>query len=69
MTPPLLGSLLTVAVNWAVELPCTVIESGETDTVIAGTVIVAELVFVESSTEVAVSVTVKLFVGAVGGAV
>jgi hypothetical protein len=42
VTPLLLGSLPTVAVNCAVAPASTVAVAGTTDTVIAGTVMVAE---------------------------
>lgn len=74
VTPPLFGSFVTVAVNCCVPPAGTVAEPGAIETVIpggteAGTVMVAEAVLVPSVTDVAVSVTVKLLVGALAGAV
>jgi len=43
-------------------------DPGETETLIAGTVMVAEPVLEESATEVAVRVTVRLLAGGLGGA-
>jgi len=70
VTPPLLGSLATVAVNCCVVLSATLAEAGATDTEIgAVTVTVADIDFVGSDTEVAVTVTVRLLAGGVDGAV
>jgi len=66
VTPLLLGSFVTVAVNWAVAVARTVALPGETETVMAGTVIVAEPDLVVSATEVAVRVTVRLLAGGPG---
>ena len=61
VTPLFAGSLVTVAVNCAVPPTCTVDVPGETETVIAdGIVIVTEEVFAVSTTEIAVTVTVRL---------
>jgi hypothetical protein len=69
VTPPLLGSLLTVAVNCCVPPEGTAAELGAMETVIAGIVIVAEADTAGFVTEAAVSVTVKLLAGAAAGAV
>lgn len=69
VTPAVVGSLETVAVKGCVVLITTDGEFGATDTVIAGTVIVAEPVFVASAAETAVRVTVKSLDGGVDGAV
>jgi len=66
VTPLLPASLVTVAVNWAVAVARTVALPGETETVMAGTVIVAELDLVESATEVALTVTVRVLAGGPG---
>ena len=58
LTPPLLESLLTVAVNGCVPPEGTEAEGGATDTLIPVTEIVAEPDLVESVTDVAVIVTV-----------
>ena len=70
VTPPLLGSLATVAVNCCVALSATLAVVGATDTEIGGrvTVTVAEADLVLSATEVAVTVTVA-GEGTVAGAV
>jgi len=69
MTPLLLGSLPTVAVNASV-LPASTIVTppGETDTVIAGTVMLAVSDLVLSATEVAVMLTARSLVGVLAGA-
>lgn len=59
----------TLAVNGVVSPAATVTLLGETVTETADTVIVAEPDFVESATEVAVIVTVKVLDGGVLGAV
>jgi hypothetical protein len=70
VTPLFAGSLVTVAVNFAVALACTVAVLGETETAIAaGTVMVAEADAEVLAAEVAVMVTVKLLAGGVAGAV
>jgi hypothetical protein len=69
VTPALVGSLETVAVKFCVVLIVTDGAEGLTDTVIAGTVIVAEPDFVGSAAEVAVIVTERLLAGGVAGAV
>jgi hypothetical protein len=45
-----------------------VLEVGDTDTVIAGTVTVAEAVFVESTSDVAVTATLRSLAGGLAGA-
>jgi hypothetical protein len=50
-------------------LTTTLVESVATETVIAGTLIVPEVVFVASATDVAVTVTRRSFCGGVVGAV
>ena len=65
-TPLFAGSLVTVAMNCAVACGCTVAVLGETDTVTAGTVIVAVTDLLGSVTEVAVSVTVRVVAGGPG---
>ena len=69
VTPLLLGSLLTVAVNASV-LPASTIATppGATDTVIAGTVMLPVSDFVLSATEVAVMLTAKSLAGGLAGA-
>jgi hypothetical protein len=69
VTPPLVGSLDTVAVSCWEDPELTVAEPGVTDTEIAGMVTWDEACFVPSVTEVAVTVTVKLLAGAERGAV
>jgi hypothetical protein len=70
VTPLFAGSLVTVAVNFAVALACTVAVLGETETAIAaGIVMVFEADAKVLATEVAVMVTVKLLGGMLGGAV
>ena len=68
VTPPLLTSFATVAVNCCVALTTTLAEVRETETIIATTVAVAVPVLVRSDTEVAVIVTAGL-AGTVVGAV
>jgi hypothetical protein len=63
VTPALLGSLSTVAVNCCVPRNGKDAELGETDTLMPITVMVAEAVFVGSVTDCAVRVTVKLPAG------
>ena len=65
----MLGSLATVAVNCCVVLITTLAVVGETETETAETVTVADIDFVESVTDVAVTVTVRLLAGGVAGAV
>jgi hypothetical protein len=60
--------LLTVAVNCCVELITTLAEVGETETEMAETVTAAAIDFVESATEVAVRVAVRLLAGGAVGA-
>ena len=62
----MLVSFPTVAVNGAVDPASTVAPGGATDTVIAGTVIVAEAMAKELDTEVAVTVTAKSLGGGPG---
>ena len=70
VTPWFAESLVTVAVNFAVALACTMAVLGETETAIAArTVMVAEADAEVLATEVAVMVTVKLLAGGVVGAV
>jgi hypothetical protein len=66
VTPLLLGSLPTVAVNSCVVPASTVAVWGSVSTVIAGTVIVAEAIAKGLVTEVAVTVTVKSLAGRPG---
>lgn len=68
-TPFPVGSLATVAVNCALPLTCTVAVPGATETVMAGTVMVALDELPVSLTEVAVTVTFKSLFGALAGAV
>ena len=65
VTPLPDGSLLTVALNWALACGCTIAEAWDTDTVIvgAGTVIATDADFVVSVTAVAVRVTSNLTPG------
>lgn len=69
VTPPLLGSLFTVAVNCCVPADGTEAELGAMETVIPITVMVAEAVAAGKVTEAAVMVTVKLPAGGLTGAV
>ena len=69
MTPLLVGSLVTVAVNCAVALASTVAVLGVTETTIAGITMVAKADAEVLVTEVAVMVTVKSAEGGVLGAV
>lgn len=62
------GSLFTVAVKDSVALACNVEVVGETDTVMAGTVILADPVLLGSETDAAVTVTVRSLPGAEVGA-
>lgn len=66
VTPLLAPSLPTVAVNDVKPETATFAVDGVTETVIAGTVIVADADFVASAAEVAIMVMVRLD-GAVGG--
>ena len=66
VTPLLPASLPTVAVNDCVPFTGTLAVAGATETVMAGTVMVAELVLVVSATEVALTVTVRLLAGGAG---
>jgi hypothetical protein len=68
VTPPLVRSLPTVAVNCWVVFASTVGDCGSVSTVMAGTVMVAEAMARELATEVAVSVTCKSFAGGGGAA-
>jgi hypothetical protein len=69
VTPPLLGSLVTVAVNCCVPPDSTVAELGAMETVIPLMVMFAEAVAAGKVTEAAVTVTVKLPAGGAAGAV
>ena len=74
LTPWLLESLLTVAVNgvafnWAVAATGIIAVVGETDTVMAGTVIPIAPCWDVSETEVATIVRAKSLAGGVVGAV
>lgn len=69
VTPPFCGSFVTVAVNACVEPEVTVAVLGATETVTAGTVIVAEDDLLGSACDVAVIVTVSVLDGGVVGAV
>ncbi len=71
VTPLLAGSLVTVAVNCFVAPASTVAVDGvtETERAVEGIVMVAEAVFDESATELAVIVTVKAAESGVVGAV
>ena len=71
VTPLFVGSLVTVAVNGAVAPASTVAVGGvtETETGVAGILMVAEAAFDESAPEVAVIVTVRSPDGGVVGAV
>ena len=70
VTPLFAGSLVTVAVNFAVAPACTVAVLGVTETEIpAGTLMVAEFDAEVLAVDVAVMVTVKLLAGGVVGAV
>lgn len=69
VTPLFPVSLVTVAVKLAVSLTGTFALGGATATMIAGTVMVAELVLVVSATDVAVIVIVRVLGGGAGGAV
>ena len=69
MTPPLLGSLLTVAEMGSVPADLTVDEGGAMEIVIPVMVTVVEPVAAELVTEAAAMVTVKLPAGGVEGAV
>jgi hypothetical protein len=66
LTPALFPSFATVAVNCCVPFTGTLAEGGATATVIAGTVIGAEIDFEVSAAEVAVMVTVMLLAGGAG---
>ena len=68
VTPLLLGSKLTVAVKDSVPPACTRAALGVRETVIAGTLTVAEPDFDGSATEVAVMVTVTSLAGGLAGA-
>jgi hypothetical protein len=68
LTPLPEPSLLTVGVKYAVALMTKLAEVGTMDTVIAGTVILAACDFVVSDIDVAVSVTLRSFVGEAFGA-
>jgi len=69
VTPLLLGSLATVAVNCCVVPASTVAFRGSVSTVIAGTVMLAEADAKRLATDVAVRVTVKSLIGGALGAV
>ncbi len=66
VTPLLPASLPTVAVNGCVPFTGTLAVGGATETVMAGTVIVAEPDFVLSAADFAVMVTVRLLDGGPG---
>ncbi len=66
VTPLLPASLATVAVKLCMPFTGTLAVVGATATVIAGTVIVAELDFVVSAAEVEVIVMVRLLAGGAG---
>jgi len=68
-TPRPDGSLFTLALNGTVPPACTVTLVGSIETVIAGTVTVAESDFDVSATDVALTVTLRSLAGAVAGAV
>ncbi len=63
LTPPLLGSLATVAVSCCVPPDGTAAEVGAMETVIPLTVMAADAVTAGSVTEAAVSVTVRFPAG------
>ena len=69
LTPLLLESPATVAVNCVVPVPGTLADVGATLTATEGTVMVVGADFVLSVTEVPVSVTAVLLAGSVAGAV
>ena len=69
VTPLLAGSLVTVAVNGAVAPANRVADSGMIETVVPGTVILAEFDTAVLATEVAVIRTDKSPAGGVAGAV
>ena len=69
VTPLFAGSLVTVAVNFAVAPACTVAMLGVTETAIAGITMVAKADADVLVTEVAVMVTIKSLAGGVVGAV
>lgn len=70
VTPLFAGSLVTVAVNFAVAPDCTVAVRGVTETAIpTGTVMVADADAEVSATEMALMVTVKSAAGGMVGAV
>jgi len=66
VTPLLLASFRTVGINCCDRPTGTEALPGATETVMAGTVIVAELDLVESATEVALTVTVRVLAGGPG---
>jgi hypothetical protein len=66
VTPLLPGSLLTVAVNCAVDPAITVAPGGSTSRAIAGTVTVAEAIARELAADVAVTVTIRSLGGGPG---
>jgi len=68
LTPLLEPSLPMVAVNPCVPAACTVVEFGETDTVTAWTVTVADADFDGLAKELAVIVTARLLAGVLAGA-
>ena len=69
ITPPLLESPLTLAVNCCVPPDCTEAEVGAMEIVMPVTEMFAEAVLLVSVTEVAVRVTARLPAGEVVGAV
>lgn len=68
VTPLLLGSLVTVAVNWVLAPACTAAEEGETATLVPGTVMLAEAVAPLLATAVAVRTTERSPAGRLAGA-
>jgi hypothetical protein len=68
VTPLLLGSFVTVAVNCSVAITVTVAVVGETDTAAPETVTVAVAEMLVSATDVATTITLGL-AGTVAGAV
>jgi hypothetical protein len=62
------GSLFTVALKDADALTCNVEVVGETDTTMAGTVILADAILLGSEADAAVTVTIRSLAGAAAGA-
>jgi len=69
VTPPLPGSLATLPVKCCFALSATLAAAGDTETEMAETVTVADIDFVGSAAELAVTLTVRLLSGGVDGAV